>query len=169
MTLKDFILKDNNHFIAYQAYNLFFKRVFLVLICKNYLIGLVCNNNLSVETDTDISINHETNLSIAKRGSFLNPYSYLKAKMVKKVANKYLFDQSIFAVDKANFRLDRNDVKAVTHSSAKPTHLGNFPSDGTIYIETLKGEKQQLSLLGEQSGKDIVLYILTRQHVSIAN
>ena len=161
MTLKNFVLTDNNHFIGSQQYKFLFKRVFLVLITKNYLIGLVCNNSLSVETDTDILVNRQT-VSTSKRGSFQNPYSYLKTKMVKKITNKYLFDQSIFAVDKANFRFDRNDIKTVTHSSSKPTYLGNFPSDGSIYIETLKGEKQEFSLLGGQSGKNTVLNILTR-------
>jgi hypothetical protein len=167
MTLKDFVLTDNNHFIACQQYKLFFKRIYLVLITKNYLIGLVCNNNLSVESDADILINHETNSLRANRGSFLNPYSYLKAKIVKKVANKYLFDRSIYAIDKANFRIDRNDVKTVTHTNNKAAYLGNYPTDGTIYIETLKGMKQQFEILGEQKGKDIVQYILTRQQVSI--
>lgn len=162
MTLKDFVLTENNHFIGSQQYKFFFKRVFLVLITKNYLIGLTCNNSLSVESDTDISINLQTSVSTSKRGSFQNPYSYLKAKMVKNIANKYMFDQSIFAVDKANFRLDRNDIKTVTHSISKPTYLGNFPSDGSIYVETLKGVLLQFDLLGEQSGKDTAQSILAR-------
>ena len=166
MTLNDFVLTDNNHFIGSQQYKFLFKRVFLVLITKNYLIGLVCNNSLSVETDTDILVNRQT-VSTSKRGSFQNPYSYLKTKMVKKITNKYMFDQSIFAVDKANFRLDRNDVKSVTHSSSKATYLGNFPSDGSVFIETLEGVLLQFDLLGEQSGKDTAQSILARHQEKI--
>ena len=73
-----------------------------------------------------------------------------------------MFDQSIFAVDKANFRLDRNDIKSVTHINSKATYLGNFPSDGSVFIETLEGVLLQFDLLGEQSGKDTAQSILAR-------
>ena len=90
-------------------------------------------------------------------------------RMVKKIVNKYLFDSSIFASNKANFRIDRNDIIKVTHTNTKATYLGNYPSDGTIYIEILKGVKQQFDILGEQSGKDIVQNILTRNQAYILN
>ncbi|MBC7652015.1 MAG: hypothetical protein H7101_09710 [Deinococcales bacterium] len=169
MTLKDFILTSNNHFVASQLYKLFFKRVFLVLITKNYIIGLVCNNCLSVEVDAELSVTHELDELLIKRGSFHNPLSYLNAKMVKKVANKYLFDRSIFAVDKVNFRIDRNDIKTVTYNISKATYLGNLPSNGSIYIETINGTIHQFDLLGEQSGKDIVQWILTKHQAATLN
>lgn len=169
MTLQNFVLTDNNHFIASQYNNLFFKRVFLVLITKNYLVGLVCNNRLMVETNADLLINHINNPLTINRGSLNNPYSYLKAEMVKKVVNRYLYDKSIFVLDKANFRIDRNDVKVAINSTTKAKYLGSYPSDGTVYIETIKGIKHEFHLLGNQIGNNIVQCILTRQENTLLN
>lgn len=163
MTLKDFVLTDNNNFVVCQRYFLFFKRVYLVLITKNYLVGLVCNKRLQLENSDDLFVNYKMNLPnlAINRGEASNPYSYVKAKFIRKVENKYLFDQSIFAVQKANFRIDRNDVKTVLHNSAK-VDTGKFPNDGTIVLEAARHETKELIVLGNQHGYNIVKWIQTR-------
>ena len=121
MTLKDFVLTDSNNFVVCQRHLLFFKRIYLVLITKNYLVGLVCNKRIRLEQSTDLFANEKSVLPelTNNRGDASNPYSYLSAKQVRKVENKYLFDQSIFAVEKLNFRIDRNDIQSVIYSSTK--------------------------------------------------
>ena len=169
MTLQDFVLTDNNHFIASQNRNLFFKRVFLVLITKNYLVGLVCNNRLTVETNADLIINNKNNLLSTQRGSLNNPYSYLKAKMVKKIVNTNLYDKIILGINKANFRIDRNDVKVAINNATRAKYLAKFPSDGTVYIETIKGIKHEFHLLGDQNGNNVVQWILKRHEDASLN
>lgn len=163
MTLKDFVLNDTNNFVVCQRYFLFFKRIYLVLITKNYLVGLVCNKRLQLENSDDLFISPKVSLPILaiNRGEASNPYSYINAKFVRKVENKYLFDQSIFAVQKVNFRIDRNDIKSVAHNSAK-ADTGKFPNDGTIVLEAARHDAKELIVLGSQSGKDIVRWIQTR-------
>jgi hypothetical protein len=162
MTLKDFALTDTNNFVASERYHLFFKRVYLVLITKNYLVGLVCNKGVHLEKMDDLFVNQKNGLSeAALQGGALNPYSYLKAKLIRKVENKYLFDQSIFAVQKANFRIDRNDVRSVVYDSTKIS-LDNYPNVGTITLEAAKHDTKKLVLLGEQNAKNIIKWIQTR-------
>ena len=169
MTLKDFKLTSNNNFVAYQPYNFFFKRIYLVLITKNYLVGLVCNNNLGVEKrDDDIVLGNKTLNESTKKVASSNPFAYLKAKLIKKIENKYFFDQSIYAVDKANFRIDRNDVDNATHSSAK-VDTGNYPNAGSISIEIKRGLKHDFILLGHQDGKEVLNSILTRDRNTFLN
>lgn len=163
MTLKDFVLTDNNNFVVCQRYFLFFKRVYLVLITKNYLVGLVCNKRIKIENTDDLFISSKSSLPelALKRGDLSNAYSYLGAKFIRKVENKYLFDQSIFAVQKANFRIDRNDIKSLVYDAVK-INLGKYPNDGTITIEAARHEPKELILLGNQNGKNIVKWIQTR-------
>jgi len=163
MTLKDFVFTETNNFVVYQRYFLFFKRIYLVLITKNYLVGLVCNERLRLENSEDLFINAKLNYPAlaTKRGDVYNPYSYLSSRYIRKIENKYLFDQSIFAVQKANFRIDRNDIVSVVHHATKVS-LGNYLNDGTIILEAARHDTKELIVLGNQSGKDIVNWILTR-------
>lgn len=163
MTLKDFVFTDTNNFVVYQRYFLFFKRIYLVLITKNYLVGLICNKRLRLENSEDLFINAKLRFPALaiNRGEASNLYSFLSAKFIRKVENKYLFDQSIFAVQKANFRIDRNDITSVVHHATKVS-LGNYPNDGTIILEAARHDTKELIVLGNQSGKDIVKWIQTR-------
>ncbi len=168
MTLKNFTLTSNNNFVGYKRYSFFFKRVYLILITKNYLIGLVCNKKLHIESESNVLLNQNTLKGLQDYGNQLNPYSYLKSKLIKKIENKYLYDQSIFAINKANFRIDRNDVKAVNYNT-NAADSGNYPNAGTIIIETKNGNKSDFILLGNQDGKTIVDSILTRNKDAFLN
>ena len=168
MTLKDFTLTDNNNFVAYQSHSFFFKRIYLVLITKNYLIGLVCNNNLNTENNDKVLVNQQMRKELPKGGSLLNPYSYLKAKFIRKIEGKYFFDKSIYAVDAGNFRIDRNDIQSAIHDD-KEVPLGNYPNGGTLSLETKKGLKKDFILVGKQNGKEVVASILTRDKDAFLN
>lgn len=168
MTLKDFTLTDNNNFVVYQSHRFFFKRIYLVLITKNYLIGLVCNNNLNTEHGDKVLGNHQIRKELPERGSLLNPYSYLKAKFIRKIEGKYFFDKSIYAVDSDNFRIDRNDIQSVIHDDTEVS-LGNYPNVGRLTLETKKGFKKDFILIGKQNGKEVVEFILTRDEDAVLN
>lgn len=163
MTLKDFVLTDTNNFVVCQRYLLFFKRIYLVLITKNYLIGLVCNNRLCLEDGSELFTHQKSAFPklVTKRGEASNAYSYLSAKYIRKVENKYLFDQSIFAVQKSNFRIDRNDVQSVVYHPTK-IDLGKYPNVGTIVLEASRHDPKELVVLGDQSGTNIINWIQTR-------
>jgi hypothetical protein len=95
------------------------------------------------------------------RGDASNAYSYLSAKQVRKVENKYLFDQSIFTVEKLNFRIDRNDIQSIVYNPLK-VDLGNYINNGTIELKSLRHDTKELIVLGNQNGNDIVKWIQTR-------
>lgn len=163
MTLKEFALTGTNNFVVCQRYFLFFKRVYLVLITKNYLVGLVCNKRLQLENSDGVFGNAKSNLPTLAiyRGEASNKYSYINAKFIRKIENKYLFDQSIFGVQKANFRIDRNDVRSVIYDDTK-VDLGIYPNNGTLTLDVARQEMKELIVLGNQSGKDIVKWIQIR-------
>lgn len=164
MTLKGFELKENNHFVALEYGKLFSKRTFLVLLTKNYIVGLKVNNGLSVEAGLDLFATPPTTRELTARGSLTNPYSYVKEKYIRKIENKHLYDQSIFSVSKANFRMDRNEIKNIRFETLKVNSLGAYPHDGKIYIETRRDGNKEFVILGDQSGKQITNWLLDRQN-----
>ncbi|MFC4232491.1 hypothetical protein ACFOW1_11345 [Parasediminibacterium paludis] len=163
MTLKDFVLTDTNNFVVCERYLLFFKRIYLVLITKNYLIGLVCNKQLKLANNDELFANKKTNLQAleSKSGDALNRFSYLSIEYIRKIENKYLFDQSIFGVQKANFRIDRNDLKRIDFNPEK-VDLGEYPNSGTLTLEASRHERKELIVLGNQNGDNIIKWIQTR-------
>jgi hypothetical protein len=163
MTLKDFVLTETNNFVVCERYLLFFKRIYLVLITKNYLIGLVCNKRLKIANNDELFANKKANLLAleSKSGDALNRYSYISIGYIRKIENKYLFDQSIFGVQKANFRIDRNDVRRVVFNPEK-VDLGVHPNNGTLTLESSRHETKELIVLGNQNGDNIIKWIQTR-------
>jgi len=168
MTLKEFVFDESNHFIGVQQHMLFSKSVFLVLITRNFLIGLELNKSLSVE-NTPTLFSQITPEKNTPRGSFSNPYSYLKEKNVRTVEKKYLFDQSIFAVSSRNFRIDRIDIENVHYEPLKIAGF-NYPHEGKIHISYQKRGKagkgirtkheESFIILGEQNAAEIAKTIL---------
>lgn len=49
MKFKDFVLKEGNHFVAMEYYNLILNRTYLCLLTEDYLIGLKVNGIVGVE------------------------------------------------------------------------------------------------------------------------
>jgi hypothetical protein len=163
MTLKDFVLTDTNNFVVCERYLLVFKRIYLVLITKNYLVGLVCHKRLKAKNNDELFANQKATLPelASEGGDSSNKYSYLSIKYIRKIENKYLFDQSIFAVQKANFRIDRNDIRRVVFNPEK-VDLGVYPNSGTLTLEASRHETKELIVLGNQNGDNIIKWIQTR-------
>lgn len=168
MTLKEFVFDDTNHFVGMQQHAFFGKSVFLVLITKNFLIGLELNKSLSVE-NTSTLFSQVTPEKNTPRGSFSNPYSYLKEKYVRAVEKRYLFDQSIQAASSRNFRIDRIDIDNVHYEPVKISGF-NYPHEGKIHIRYQKRGKagkgirttqeESFTILGEQNAAEIVKAIV---------
>ncbi|MFC4233217.1 hypothetical protein ACFOW1_15050 [Parasediminibacterium paludis] len=167
MTLKDFIFDDTNHLIGLQQHAFFGKSVFLILVTKNFLIGLELNKSLSVE-NTPTLWAQATPEKNTPRGSFSNPYSYLKEKYVRAVEKKYLFDQSIQSISSRNFRIDRIDIENVHYEPVKIAGF-DYPHEGRLHIRYKKRDKTSRGsrtkheasfiILGEQKAAEIARYI----------
>ncbi|MDI9366678.1 MAG: hypothetical protein QM541_17100 [Flavobacterium sp.] len=168
MTLKEFVFEETNHFVGMRRHTFFGKSVFLVLITKNFLIGLKLNKSLSIENTTTLFL-QATPEKNTPRGAFSNPYSYLKEKCVRAVEKKCLFDQSIQAACSRNFRIDRIDIDNVHYEPVKISGF-NYPHQGKIHIRYMKRSKpgkgirtkheESFTILGEQNASEIVKYIL---------
>jgi hypothetical protein len=172
MTLQEFTFTSNNHFVALEQHGFFSKSIYLVLITKNYLIGLELNKGISTES-TKTLFTQKLPSTPTPRGSFQNPYSYIKEKFVKQIEKKYLYDQSIFALSKNNFRIDRNDIQAVNYDASQVKGF-NYPNMGTLAIQAKASSKshgfnmskniaeKSLIIMGDQDAKEILNSITTR-------
>jgi hypothetical protein len=175
MTLKDFLLGPKNNFVAMEYYWLILNRTFLILLTDDFLIGIQGNGNIATEGGKDIyasfkvkgfdvsvpiSINHAAPYinKLVVRGDLSNPYSYLKVKYIEEVEDIDLTGDSFLKI-KANFRINRREIKNVYHDSRKKWGMGYYPHDGKVYIETLDNKKKELIILGNQSGQKIVNWI----------
>jgi hypothetical protein len=161
MTLKDFTLTEDNHFIAMEYYALILNRSFLVLLTKEYLIGIQCNGMISVEGGKN-ELTKAITATLAVRGDLTNPYSYLKNKYLDAIAQTDLLDGSILAKNKANFLIPRRDIRNAWYHPSKKWGMGHYPHDGRVYIETNEQKKREFIILGNQSGKRIADLILMK-------
>ena len=154
MTLKNFDLKDDNHFVAMEYYALILNRTFLVLLTKDSLIGLKGNGIVSVEGGGNMFAKEISN-SMAVRGDLTNPYSYLKEKYIREIEDKNLFDKSVVLKNKTNFIIPRTEIENAFYDSKKKWGMGYYPHDGKVYVETVDNKKREFIILGNQSGYKI--------------
>jgi hypothetical protein len=158
MTLKDFQLQYDNHFVAMEYYWLILNRTFLMLITREYLIGIQANGLVSSEAVHDPLLNDMVS-TMAIKGDLTNPYSYIKSKYLRKVENEDLTGSGLLTQNKNNFRISRKEIKRVDYDSSKKWGMGYYPHDGKVYIETYDGKKREFIILGSQSGGDIASFI----------
>jgi len=161
MKFKDFELNSVNHFVAMQYYGLILNRTFLVLLTKDFLIGIKVNGLISVEGGGNI-LAKELSKTMAVKGDLQNPYSYIKSKYIDKVQNLDVLDGSILAQDKSNFLIQRADITNAYYDPKKKWGMGYYPHDGKVYIITNDGKKKELIILGNQSGHQIANLVLTK-------
>jgi len=83
MKLKDYELKEGNHFIAMQYHTLLLNRTFLILITDENLIGLKVNGMVSVEGGGD-PLTRSMTKKMAILDDLDNPYSYMKSEYLRK-------------------------------------------------------------------------------------
>ena len=144
MTLKEFPLRRNNHFIAMEYYRLILNRTFLVLISDGYLIGIQGNGLIAVEGSPDFitGINYAEPFvrEMVVKGDLSNPYRYLKAKYFKEIKELDLNSNKFLADNKANFKICINEIKHIWHDQKKKWGMGNYPHDGKVYIDTFNGK-----------------------------
>ena len=161
MTLKEFELTEDNHFVAMEYYYLILNRTYLILLTKDYLIGLQGNGIVGVEGSEDLFTKQAIKF-LAIRGDLSNPYSYLKEKYIREIENEDLFDKSIIFKNETNFIIDRANIKNVYYDSKKKWGMGYYPHDGKVYIETSNNKKREFIILGSQSGQKIANLIITK-------
>ena len=161
MTLKNFDLKDDNHFIAMEYYKLILNRTFLILLTQDYLIGLKANGLVSVESGGNIFAK-EISKSLSVRGDLTNPYSYVKEKYIREIENENLLDNSITLKSKTNFTINRNDIRNAYYDPKKKWGMGYYPHDGKVFIETTNIKKREFIILGNQSGHKIANLIMMK-------
>jgi hypothetical protein len=159
MTLKDFSLYDNNHFVAMEYHKLILNRTFIVLLTNDYLIGLQANGMVSIQGGVDV-FTQEISKSYAIRGDLANPFSYVKDKYIRAIESFDLLDGSILRQSKTNFMIHKTDIKNVYFDASKKWGMGYYPHDGKVYVETMDNKKREFIILGEQSGEVIAQLIL---------
>jgi len=161
MIFKDLKLNDYNHFVAMQYYGLILNRTYLVVLTNDLIIGIKVNGLISVESGGNI-IAKELSNAMAVKGDLQDPYSYIKSKYIDKVQNCELLDGSILNHDKANFVIQRKDIKTAYYDDKKKWGMGYYPHDGKVYVVTNDGKKKEFIMLGNQSGHKVANLILKK-------
>ena len=161
MRFRDFELKSDNHFIAMQYYGLILNRTYLVLLTYDLLIGLKVNGLVSVESGGNI-LAKELSKTMTVKGDLQNSYSYVKSKYLDRLQDLELVDDEILKQDKANFSIQRVDIKNAYYDPKKKWGMGYYPHDGKVYVVTNDGKKKEFIILGNQSGHKIASLILTK-------
>ena len=158
MKLKDFKLKEGNHFIAMEYYGLILNRTFLVLITKNELIGLKVNGIVSVKVNTGNPLTQEITKILAITNDLENPYSYAKSSFLNRLSEKDIYSQEILKDSSANFKISKTEIIEVTYDKKKKWGIGPYPHDGKVYVKTKK-KKTELIIMGKQSCEKIKNWI----------
>ena len=122
MKLKDYELKEGNHFVAMEYYSLIMNRTFLVLILEDCLIGLKVNGLISVEGGGD-PLTRSITKNMAIQDDLQNPYSYMKRSYLRKIENLNIYREEILKTEKPSFKINRNEIKSVTYDKRKK--MGN--------------------------------------------
>lgn len=161
MKFKDFELKDSNHFVAMQYYGLILNRTFLVLVTHDFLIGIIVNGLVSVESGGN-GIENELVKAMTIKGDLQNPYSYIKPKYVDRVKDCELLDGGKLTLNKPNFLIKRADIKNAYYDPRKKWGMGYYPHDGKVYVETFNRQKKEFIILGNQSGQKIAGIIMAK-------
>jgi hypothetical protein len=155
---KDFEFDDGNHFIAMEYYGIILNRTFLILITENDLIGIKVNGLISVEGGGD-PLTRLITSNMAVQNDLDNPYSYIKSKYLRKIENLNIYGKEILNVEKANFKINRHEIKSVTYDKRKKWGMGYYPHDGKVYVKTENERKKEFIILGSQSGEQIKEWI----------
>ena len=159
MTLAEFEFNNRNHFVAMEYYALILNRTFLVLQTKDFLIGLRVRGLVGIESNHDI-ITKWLSSKYAIHGDINNYWSYVRPKLLLQYNDLNLTDGSILKIDKANFLVNRNDIKEINFDPSKKWGVGYYPHDGKVYITTSKFRNREFIILANQSGKQIAEDIL---------
>jgi hypothetical protein len=161
MTLQEFGLREENHFVAMEYYRLIMNRTFLVLLTPEYLVGLKVNGWVNVEGRIDPATLLITR-ALSVRGDLSDPYAYIKGKYLEKLLGVDLRGEAILARDRANFRMGRTDIVEVRHDPRKKWGMGYYPHDGKVYVLTRDHRQREFIILGNQSGRLVKEWILKR-------
>ncbi|AFM05447.1 hypothetical protein Fleli_3107 [Bernardetia litoralis DSM 6794] len=164
MKLKNYKLKNENHFVAMEYYNLIMNRTFLVLILEDYLIGMKVNGLVSVENNND-AITSAITRSMSIQGDLENPYSYMKNSYLRKIENLDIYGAEILKIERANFKINRNEIESATYDERQKWGMGYYPHDGKVYIKMKNGKKKEFIIVGSQSGKEIENWINKKENI----
>ena len=118
MTLKDFELPGDNHFIAMEYYWLLLNRTFLIVLLEDCLVAIKANGMVSIESGAD-AFSRQISKSFAIHGDLHNPYSYIKDSYIKKVESDDLLGTEVLNKERANFKIYYKDIKTAWYDQRK--------------------------------------------------
>lgn len=165
MKLKEFELREGNHFIAMEYYGLILNRTFLVLITEKELIGLKVNGIVTVEAKGGDPLTQKITNSLAITDNLENPYSYAKSTFLDRLSEKDIYSTEILKDSSANFKIPLSEIIEVRYDKKKKWGMGPYPHDGKVYVKTKK-KKKEFIIMGKQSGKKIKSWIEKHSYLS---
>lgn len=150
---KDAAINKPDYFIAME-YKGFSNCIYQIFITDNLIMGAKVNGYITVESNFGIGT------SIPK-AVMNDPEAYVNKEM-QVIYPDILFDNKKFMnADKANFIIEKKDVKTIFNNSRKKWGMGYYPQSGRITIKTIKTEynnskERELILVGDQSPDEIL-------------
>jgi hypothetical protein len=166
MTLKNYFEGHGKYFIAMEYYALILNRTFMILLDKNYLIGIKVHGIVASKGEYDwlTGINYSAMitkpLDMVVEGPLETPHTFINHKFIDKIMTVDILSDGLLAANKSNFRIAKKDIKDIYHNPKKKWGMGEYIHDGKIYIKTIDEKKREFIILGHQSGNEIVKWIL---------
>lgn len=129
-------------FVAMSYYGLILNRTFRVIVtgrtvCGARVRGLVSSPGVPTEHHQD-------------------PEFYVRPKLQRRYADLDVESDAFLAVDRANFRIEREAVERVELVERAKWGMGNIPSSGRVVLHLRGGARRELILLGRQNAAAIV-------------
>lgn len=130
-------------FIAMQYYALILNRTYKVWVTEKY----ICAGRVEHAIASPPSY-----LSVGPQ--WQNAQNYSEPEFEKKYSNIDITSDAFLKVDKANFRILREDITGITYFPKK-WGMGRVPYSGRLVLKTRNGNVYEFILLGKQNAEEI--------------
>jgi Zn-dependent protease with chaperone function len=129
-------------FVAMSYYGLILNRTFRVIVtgravCGARVRGLMSSPAVATEHHQD-------------------PEFYVQPKLERRYADLDVESAAFLAVDRANFRIERDAIERVELVERAKWGMGNIPSSGRVVLHLHGGARRELILVGRQNAAAIV-------------
>jgi hypothetical protein len=149
----DATINKPHYFIAME-YKGFSNCIYQIFITDSLIMGAKVNGYITVESNFGIGTSVPKNI-------MHDPEAYVKNDMQFKYTDILVDSNKFMNADKANFVIEKKDVKDIFNNRRKKWGMGYYPQSGRITIQTIKtvyngSKKRDLILIGDQNPDEIL-------------
>jgi hypothetical protein len=128
-------------FVAMQYYYGILKRTYLVFVTDRHIAGAKVKGGIASPRALD--------------AKWKDPLFYVSPKLAEEYGGMDVASMEFLARCRANFRIDRSEIREVEFTDEPKWGMGAVPYSGRIFLRTRDGKSLELILLGDQDGPEI--------------